>query len=166
VALINSLSSAIKDFFKNSRTSFSTLKSSSDSVVDQILHGKSSVSDILLTFNSIFSKLKVPTSKDSLKEKATKDKINSLLVRLDAVGEIRNSIMKNVKNLEQNCAKFYEEAKVIFKKMKKTRNDKLEEIQNGVLSGNLAEIQNMNNAFKINNNEKEMFYNPSRYIII
>ncbi len=74
--------------------------------------------------------------------------------------------MKNVKNLEQNCAKFYEEAKVIFKKMKKTRNDKLEEIQNGVLSGNLAEIQNMNNAFKINNNEKEMFYNPSRYIII
>ncbi len=46
--------------------------------------------------------------------------------------KFNTGITKNIKILEQNCGKFYEEAKSIFKKIKKMRNEKLEEIQNGV----------------------------------
>lgn len=121
VALINSLSSAIKEFFKNSRGCFSSIKGSSDSIVDQILHSKSSISDILLQVNSCllgssasnskYSQKGNSISKDTnvvYKEKIIKEKLNNLSAKLESINDIKTGITKNIKTLEQNCAKFYE----------------------------------------------------------
>ncbi len=104
VSLINSLSSAIKDFFKNSRSCFSSLKGSSDSIVENILFSKSNITDILMQINTTVNSSSTSNSKYSqrgmnpsnqkesmilyAKDNLIKDKITSLLSKLELINEI------------------------------------------------------------------------------
>lgn len=153
VTIINSLSTSIKEFFKSTRTSVGSIKKSSDSIVDQILGSKSSISDVFMQINSCliskYSQSKATNTVALTKEKNIKEKLNQIVEKLESINEIRSNVSKNVKFLEQNCSKFYDQAKQIFKDMKKTRNQRLDELNNlGVFNaGALNNIKSLNNQY-------------------
>lgn len=156
VSIINSLSSSIKDFFKSTRTCVGSVKKSSDSIVDQILGSKSSISDVFMQINSCliskYSQSKATNAVALTKEKNIKEKLNQIVEKLESINEIRSNVTKNIKFLEQNCSKFYDQAKQIFKDMKKTRNHRLDELNNlGVFNPNaFNNIKNLNNNYNAN----------------
>jgi len=165
VGLINQLSTAIKDFFKHSRSFFSTMKNSSDSIIDQILYSKSNISDSLLQINNLTSNTNTNISKYSQKnnlisnkEKYCKEKLNSVQEKLENINDLRTNIARNIKTMENNCIKFYEEAKVIFKQMKTTRNNKLEDLANNanlIIGGDSdTYLLNTKENFANNNNNE------------
>ena len=156
VTIINSLSSSIKDFFKSTRTCVGSIKKSSDSIVDQILGSKSSISDVFMQINSCliskYSQSKAINTVPLTKEKNIKEKLNQIVEKLESINEIRSNVSKNTKFLEQNCSKFYDQAKQVFKDMKKTRNQRLDELNNlGVFNpGAFNNIKSLNNQFNYN----------------
>jgi chromosome segregation protein len=119
VQLINSLSTAVREYFKISRGCFSSIKPSSDSMLDNILNCKSQVNELLLALNGTKYSQRATTP--------TKDKINLINEKFESLNEFRSNILKNLKVLHQASNKFYDNAKVLFKKMKITRSSKLEE---------------------------------------
>jgi hypothetical protein len=166
VSIINSLSGSIKDFFKSTRMSIGTIKKSSDLVLDEILISKSSISEVFMQVDSCLmekynqNKTKVTTALS--KEKNIKEKLNQIVEKLEGINEIRTQMSKNTKLLEQNCSKFYEEAKIIFKNMKNTRNQRLDELNNMnfFASGALTNLKNFQNN-QNNNNNNNIHYNTA-----
>ena len=162
VTIINSLSSSIKEFFKSTRTCVGSVKKSSDSIVDQILGSKSSISDVFMQINSCliskYSQSKATNAVAVTKEKNIKEKLNQIVEKLESINEIRSNVSKNTKFLEQNCSKFYDQAKQIFKDMKKTRNHRLDELNNlGVFNPNaFNNIKNLNNHYNTINLNKNV----------
>jgi early endosome antigen 1 len=118
VQLINSLSTAIREYFKISRGCFSSVKPTSDNMLDNILNCKSQVNELLLALN---------VTKHSQTSTITIDKVNLINEKLESLNDMRSGILKNLKVLDQASNKFYDDAKVLFKKMKTTRSSKLEE---------------------------------------
>jgi len=162
VSIINSLSGSIKDFFKSTRTSIGTIKKSSDLILDEILGSKSSISEVFMQVDSCligkYTQNKANNTAALTKEKHIKDKLNQIVEKLEGINDIRTQMSKNTKLLEQNCSKFYEEAKIIFKNMKNTRNQRLDELNNMnfFASGALTNLKNFHqNQFNNNNNSNE-----------
>jgi hypothetical protein len=167
VSIINSLSGSIKDFFKSTRASIGTIKKSSDLILDEILISKSSISEVFMQVDSCligkYTQNKPNNVAALSKEKNIKDKLNQIVEKLEEINEIRTQMSKNTKTLEQNCSKFYDEAKIIFKNMKSTRNQRLEELNNMnfFASGALTNLKNFHNNNVINNNNNNIHYNTA-----
>jgi len=150
IFLINALSSNIKDFFKNSKKGQGHMKSSLDTVIDQVLFCKSSISDMFLQLNNlIMSPInpKYSQKPSQNKEKPFKEKLNLIMDKLDNINELRTTISKDIKFLEQNSNKFYDEAKLIFKKLKQIHSDYSKKDDNDNLDDfNLNTNTNFNNS--------------------
>jgi len=101
---------------------------------------------------SKYSQSKAINTVPLTKEKNIKEKLNQIVEKLESINEIRSNVSKNTKFLEQNCSKFYEQAKQVFKDMKKTRNQRLDELNNlGVFNpGAFNNIKSLNNQFNYN----------------
>ena len=189
VSIINTLSTSIKEFFKSTRSCIGTVKKTSDAIIDQILGSKSSISDVFMQINSCliskYSQSKANNAVALTKEKNIKEKLNQIVEKLESINEIRTNVSKNMKYLEQNCSKFYDEAKLIFKNMKITRNQRLDELnnQNAFNPATFNNIKNLNNQYNTINNHNdnlpvdynfnnlinkfdndEQFYNTESYI--
>ncbi len=98
---------------------------------------------------SKYSQSKATNAVALTKEKNIKEKLNQIVEKLESINEIRSNVSKNTKFLEQNCSKFYDQAKQIFKDMKKTRNQRLDELNNlGVFNPNaFNNIKSLNNQY-------------------
>lgn len=122
IFMINALSSNIKEYFRNSKKGVGLIKSNSENVIDLILTSKSSISDINLllgsTNNLIGSKYSQKPSNKPLNETYFKDKLSQISLKLESANDLRANIHKSIKFIEQNTNKFYDEAKIIFKKLK------------------------------------------------
>ena len=150
---------------------------------------KSSISDVFMQINSCliskYSQSKANNAVALTKEKNIKEKLNQIVEKLESINEIRTNVSKNMKYLEQNCSKFYDEAKLIFKNMKITRNQRLDELnnQNAFNPATFNNIKNLNNQYNTINNHNdnlpvdynfnnlinkfdndEQFYNTESYI--
>jgi predicted nuclease with TOPRIM domain len=101
---------------------------------------------------SKYSQSKAINTVPLTKEKNIKEKLNQIVEKLESINEIRSNVSKNTKFLEQNCSKFYDQAKQVFKDMKKTRNQRLDELNNlGVFNqGAFNNIKSLNNQFNYN----------------
>ena len=150
IFLVNALSSNIKDFFKNSKKGLGHMKSSLDTVIDQVLYCKSNISDMFLQLNNlIISPInpKYSQKPSQNKEKPFKEKLNLIMDKLDNINEIRTNISKDIKFLEQNSNKFYDEAKLIFKKLKQIHSDCSKNAENDNFDDfNLNTNTNFNNS--------------------
>ena len=157
IFMINALSSNIKDYFKNSKRGLSHIKSSSDTSIDQLLNCKSNISDLFLQLNnSCINPInprysQKPNNIANVKEKSLKEKLSSILDKMDNFNELSGSINNDVKFLELNSNKFYDEAKLIFKKLKQIHNDysKAIDLENLKLDD---EVMITNSNYNSNNN--------------
>ena len=61
------------------------------------------------------------------KDKQFRDNLNLVIEKIEGINDNRINIAKNIKLIEQNSKKFYDEAKVVFKNLKTLRNKKLNE---------------------------------------
>ena len=82
-------------------------------MIDQLLFSKSNLSDIFVQLSTGSN-----NSNNFFKDNDFKDKINFSLEKLDNLNDLRSNIVKSVKYLEQMSAKFYDDAKIIFKNLK------------------------------------------------
>jgi hypothetical protein len=161
IFMINTLSSNIKDFFKNSKKGFGHMKTSSDTVIDQVLYCKSNISDMFLQLNNILispTNPKYSQKPTHLKEKPFKEKLNLIMDKLDNINELRTSISKDIKFLEQNSNKFYDEAKHIFKRMKLIHSEYSKTNENNDFEDDLM---NTNSNFR-NTNHNQTNQNRGR----
>lgn len=157
IFMINALSSNIKDFFRNSKKGLGHMKSCSDSIIDHVLYCKSNISDMFLQLNNNLINStnpkysQKPSNLSHVKEKPIKEKLNLIMDKLDNINELRTSINKDVKFLEHNSNKFYDEAKLIFKKLKQIHNEYSKALEND--NNRLDdEIINTNSNYNSNNN--------------
>ena len=111
IILINSLSSNIKELYKNSRNNKSKMNTFIESISDQLMATKANLNEILDNATS---------SSFSTKHlsKGIREKLNSLDERLETICESRNDIKVALAENNENYSNFYENAKIIFKNMK------------------------------------------------
>lgn len=204
VTLINSLSSSIKEFMRNTKACVKTLNQISDSQVDQIMYSKSSLGDALMNLTQLIN-ANVPTSninknysssyaqklasssfdvsnpiKDTNNNlgnsglnlsqlsqsqnsqfKQIKDKINSVIEKIESLNNVRTNTSRNIKHIDGYCGKFYDDAKIIFKKLKILHNEKLTEITKLNYEFNRSNTGNTGTAGNITNTNSNINYNSN-----
>lgn len=137
VSTINKLSTCIKEFMRVSKSNTKALVSSTDILTEQINNTKSMLLDLNLQMSTLFNKS--ASSKQSsqvhTKEKWMRDKISSTIEKTDHLLIVKMNLEKSIKSLDVNFFNFYDEAKVIFKKIKQLHSDTLADDKNVKLRG-------------------------------
>ena len=167
IYMINSLSSNIKDLFKNTKKGLTHIKSSSDTIIDQILHCKSNISDMFLQLNtSATSSTKISQKPSNGRDKPLREKLNLIMDKMDKINELRADVGKDVKFLEQNSNKFYDEAKLIFKKLKQLQIDQTKTFGNDNfrIEEEIMNTNSNNNNFQIPARSLNFSNSPINYI--
>ena len=115
---INMLSAIIKDYMKSTRTLIKNLFKDSDIFSNKILYVKSSLTNLISQNlnKTIFN------NQNKL--------MKGLIEKFDEIEIVRFESNRNIKSIESESLKFYEDAKVIFKILKNLHNAKLKDIQN------------------------------------
>ena len=157
ISSINSLSTSIKNYFQNNKLYLGNIKLISENISEQTLFLKSVLNDILLYFNQI-TKTRYDNMNKSLNinEKYIKDKMKLINERIEKINEFKINMQQNIKNCELSFLSFYEEAKILFKNMKKIRIEKIENLKKKIVNKNIS-----NNTHTYNNT---VFYNHNRTI--
>ena len=132
VSLINNLSSSLKDCFKLINNSLKNIKDISSSLGNQIVYSKCLINDHIM-----------------LNKKNKNDKLIQVKDRLDFIDNNKNLLESNISFMNVNITSFLEHAKTLFKRMKISRNNKLNNIQNNnnILKNDIK----FNNYFSNNN---------------
>ena len=133
VSLINELSASLKECFKLINKLLDNIKEISSSLGNQIIFSKCLINDYI-----------------AINNKNNNDKLLQVKDRLDFIDNNKNLLESNISFMNINISSFLEHAKSLFKRMKISRNNKLNNIQN-----NNKMIQNdfkFNNYFSNNNN--------------
>ena len=133
VSLINELSSSLKDCFKLLNKLLENIKEISTTLSNQTLYSKCLLKDYIM-FN-----------------KNKNEKLLQVMDRLDIFENNRNLLDNNISFMNVNITSFFEHAKTLFKKMKVTRNIKLNNIRNVNNSNGISDMnQNIYNNIKFN----------------
>ena len=132
VSLINNLSSSLKDCFKLINNSLKNIKDISSSLGNQIVYSKCLINDYIM-----------------MNKKNKNDKLIQVKDRLDFIDNNKNLLESNISFMNVNITSFLEHAKTLFKRMKISRNNKLNNIQNNnnILKNDIK----FNNYFSNNN---------------
>ena len=132
VSLINNLSSSLKDCFKLINNSLKNIKDISSSLGNQIVYSKCLINDYIM-----------------VNKKNKNDKLIQVKDRLDFIDNNKNLLESNISFMNVNITSFLEHAKTLFKRMKISRNNKLNNIQNNnnILKNDIK----FNNYFSNNN---------------
>ena len=136
VSLINDLSSSLKNCFKLINDSLKNIKDISSSLGNQIIYSKCIINDYIM-----------------INKKNKNDKLIQVKDRLDFIDNNKNLLESNISFMNVNITGFLEHAKNLFKRMKISRNNKLNNIQN---NNNI-----LNKDFKFNNYFSNNNYNSS-----
>ena len=150
VSLINELSSSLKDCFKLLNKLLENIKEISATLSNQTLYSKCLLKDYIML------------------NKNKNEKLLQVMDRLDIFENNRNLLDNNISFINVNITSFFDHAKTLFKKMKVTRNIKLNNIKNmNSMNGNSRINQNIYNNIKFNNfNSNYNSNNNSRSKII
>ena len=138
VSIINSLSKRIKDFYKDTKKSLHDINSSHSSLINRNLLLKSTVNDIILTNPNTTS-------------------LSPLQTQIDKITELQSVLNDNIEEMNKHLSSFFDDAKEHFKQLKKTRNDKLENI---IAKNSSLNEDNNNNNESIFNNSSHNKYSP------
>ena len=132
VSLINNLSSSLKDCFKLINNSLKNIKDISSSLGNQIVYSKCLINDYIM-----------------VNKKNKNEKLIQVKDRLDFIDNNKNLLESNISFMNVNITSFLEHAKTLFKRMKISRNNKLNNIQNNnnILKNDIK----FNNYFSNNN---------------
>ena len=136
VSLINDLSSSLKNCFKLINDSLKNIKDISSSLGNQIIYSKCIINDYIM-----------------INKKNKNDKLIQVKDRLDFIDNNKNLLESNISFMNVNITGFLEHAKNLFKRMKISRNNKLNNIQNN--------NKILNKDFKFNNYFSNNNYNSS-----
>ena len=117
VSLINALSESIKEYYKVSRNNITESN----------------------TFISFYEQQgnKIQLLIDEISNSNSYDKINELFEQIPKISEIISQLQMNTNSNQKNLDLFFEDAKILFKKMKNKRKQKLIEINNSFRNKNL-----------------------------
>ena len=141
ISSINSLSTSIKNYFQNNKLYLGNIKLISENINEQTLFSKSVINDILLYFNQITkTRYNNMNATLNLNEKYIKDKMKLINERIEKINEFKINMLQNIKNCELSFLSFYEEAKNLFKKMKIIRTEKIENLNQKIITN-----KNINN---------------------
>ena len=134
VSLINSLSAKIKSIYKSLTNNIKNLYNSILIIDEQGLYVKCLINEIQVKQN---------------------EKIKQLIERIDIIKNSQKAIEQNLLLFDTNLNNFFNEAKLIFKKMKILRNQKI----NKVVSITNNRNRNCNLSLKYYNNSDNIFDN-------
>ena len=140
VSLINNLSSSLKDYFKLLSRFMNNLREITSTLGNQTLYSKCLLNECL-----------------SLYKNNNTDKIMQLSDRIYIIDNNKKLLNNNISLIDVNMQSFLDKAKILFKKMKIIRNNKL---------NNLVKKQKYNENNKIiNKNSNNNIYNEFNYNI-
>ena len=139
VSLTNTLSFSIKQYFTTSNTLIQELNNNAIILGNQVLNSKCLINEI---FNN---------------KQSSSEKLNQLKDRIEYISNINKIYDKKLSLFDKNINKFIDEAKIIFKKMKNSRNQNMRsfyEINNTNINKNITVNKN-----SINKNLSLNFFN-------
>ena len=110
ISLINGLNESIKEYYKVSRNNINEANS-------------------LLSFYEQQGK-GIQALMDEIKNANSYERINEVFVQIPKINEIMTQLQMNTNSNEHNLNLFFEDGKILFKKMKMNRKQKIEELNN------------------------------------
>lgn len=128
IVTINQLSAEIRELIKNTKGNIKSMSSSSEIMNEQFLTTKIYTSELNSQINLLVSNLnqtKLTSSKQTnqsvaqYREKTEiKEKFKEFISKIDQIGVVKENFDKKIKCLDNNLSSFYNEAKLIFRKIK------------------------------------------------
>ena len=109
VSLINNLSSSLKDYFKLLNKLLNNIKEIISTLSNQTLYSKCLLNECITSYQN----------------NNNAEKLIQLSDRIDIIDNNKKLLNNNISLIEVNMSSFLDKAKVLFKKMKITRNSKL-----------------------------------------
>ena len=142
VSLINNLSSSLKDYFKLLNTLLNNIREITSTLSNQTLYSKCLLNECLSIDKNIYT-----------------DKLMQLSDRIDIIDNNKKLLDNNISLIDANMSSFLDKAKILFKKMKITRNSKI----NKTIKKERLLQKNMNNRniFDFYKNYKNINYNSN-----
>ena len=153
INLINSVSSSIKEYFKNNKLYMNNLKICIDGINEQTLFSKSAVNDILVYLNQI-TKSKINVTNKNMNEKYIKEKLYSINDRINKINQYKNNLIENLKNSEMTFINFYEEEQNLFNKMRVIQSKNLNNFHSEILFNNYVKNQSRKNYNTVSHSPK------------
>ena len=135
VSLINNLSSSLKDYFKLLNKLINNIREITSTLGNQTLYSKCLLNDCI-----------------SLDKNNNTDKFIQLSDRIDIIDNNKKLLDNNISLIDTNMSSFLDKAKILFKKMKITRNSKL---NNTIKKQKYIQNNNKNEKININYNNKD-----------
>ena len=135
VSLINGLNESIKEYYKVSRNNIAEANNFL-SFYEQQGQAIQSLMDEIINSNSY-------------------ERINEIFEQIPKINDIMSQIQNNTNSNEKNLNLFFEDAKMLFKKMKIKRKEKIMEINSYNMNNNIIKINkeindSFSNSFSIN----------------
>jgi hypothetical protein len=126
VSLINNLSSSLKDYFKLLNKLLNNIREIISTLSNQTLYSKCLLNECFSIDKNIYM-----------------DKLMQLSDRIDIIDNNKKLLDNNISLIDANMSSFLDKAKILFKKMKITRNSKINKTMNNqrILQNNI----NINN---------------------
>ena len=165
INLVNSVSSSIKDYFKNNKLYMNNLKICIDGINEQTLFTKSAVNDILVYLNQI-SKSKLNVSNTNMNEKYIKEKLYSINERINKINQCKNNLIENLKNSDMTFINFYEEQQNLFNKMKIIQNKNLNNFHSEIFINNYDKNHSRKNYNTVSHSPKNKNLDINNYTLI
>jgi hypothetical protein len=130
ISLINGLNESIKEYFKVSRNNINEANSFLSFYEQQ---GKS-----------------IQTLMDEIINSNSYERINEVFEQIPKINEIMAQLQMNTNSNEHNLNLFFEDAKILFKKMKMMRKQKMVEMNNYNSNNNQGLNDSFSNSFNVN----------------
>jgi len=121
--------------------------------IKQAYHNSDISHEQLINLNTTLSDINMHTSSNlsnknqSSKEIILKEKLSLCIENIEGLSVIRNNVNKSLKYIENYSNNFYEDAKIIFKKLKEIHNEKLVEISDNQVKHFQTEEDAFSNKF-------------------
>ena len=146
VAIINDLSSSLKNCLKLLNKLINNIKEISASLGNQIIYSKCLLNDYIIQ-----------------NKKNKNEKLLQVKDRLDFIDNNKKLLESNISFMNVNISGFIDNAKTLFKKMKTVRNNKLNNVRNNYnnIKKNYKSYDNMRNRNRNENTFEN--YNSSSY---
>ena len=138
VSLINCLNESIKEYYKVSRHNITEVNTNISFYEEQ-------VQAIQIHIDKITNKIQY-------------EKINELYEKINKMEEIVSQLKMNSNSNEKNLNLFFDDAKILFRKMKMKRNQKLTEINHKNIKHSFSNLQIINDSIDSNmDSSKKIF---------
>lgn len=121
IASLNKLNADIKEFIRASKNHFTQLKLSNETILDLNLYCKSTINELFQQITSCSSannRVNKMFGNNLNKERTIKNKLNQLTNKIEKIIEIKYEIGKQVKYVEKEIVKLFENTKFFYANLK------------------------------------------------